>query len=67
MDKEVCGFYCNGTGSLWAPIALEIGLRTDEKKWEEWFLGIGGRGKTGNDFRRELKRLFVLCSEESSE
>jgi hypothetical protein len=30
-------------------------------------LAIGGRGETGNDFRKELKRLFVACSEDSSE
>jgi len=38
----------------------------DEKNGDEWFLAIGGRGETGNDFRRELKRLFVPCSEDSS-
>jgi hypothetical protein len=39
----------------------------DEKRGDERFLAIGGRSETGNDFRRELKRLYEPVSEDSSE
>jgi hypothetical protein len=35
MDKKPCKAFCNDTGSLWAPISLQIGLRMDEKSGDE--------------------------------
>ena len=62
MDKKLCGSFCNGVGSLRAPISLQIGLRMDEQNGDECFLAIGGRDETGCPFRRRSECLVFYGS-----